>query len=43
MEYKFNIGDRVKVLDGSKIKNYTSGWVMKEAIGEEGVIIKKKL
>ena len=38
MKYKFNIGDRVKVLDGSKIENYTCGWAMKEAIGEEGVI-----
>ena len=38
MKYKFNIGDRVKVLDGSKIKDYTSGWAMKEAIGKEAVI-----
>lgn len=30
MKYKFEIGDRVKVLDGSKIENYTSGWAMKE-------------
>lgn len=41
MECKFKIGDRVKVLDGSKIKNYTNGWDMEEAIGEEGVIVNR--
>lgn len=41
MEYKFKIGDRVKVLDGSKIKEYTNGWDMEEAIGKEGVIINR--
>lgn len=25
-KYKFKIGDRVKILDGSHIKNYTYGW-----------------
>lgn len=38
MKYEFNIGDRVRVLDGSKIKNYTGGWCMKDTIGREGVI-----
>lgn len=38
MKYKFNIGDRVRVLDGSKIKDYTGGWCMKDTIGKEGVI-----
>ena len=26
MDYKFKIGDRVKILDGSKINRYTGGW-----------------
>ena len=43
MKYKFNIGDRVKVLDGSKIENYTCGWAMKEAIGKEGVITNRNV
>lgn len=38
MKFKFNIGDRVRVLDGSKIKDYTGGWCMKDTIGKEGVI-----
>ena len=42
MKYKFNIGDRVRVLDGSKIENYTYGWAMKEAIGKEGVITNRR-
>lgn len=33
-EYKFNVGDRVRVLDGSKIKNYTGNWCMDEHIGK---------
>ena len=24
---KFKVGDKVKILDGSKIKDYTNGWV----------------
>lgn len=32
MKYKFKIGDRVKVLDGSKIKDYTCGWCMNETM-----------
>lgn len=38
MKYKFNIGDRVRVLDGSKIEDYTGGWCMEYTVGEEGVI-----
>lgn len=38
MKFKFNIGDRVRVLDGSKIKNYTGGWFMEDTIGKEAVI-----
>lgn len=32
---KFKVGDRVRVLDGSKIKNYDGGWVrgMQECVG----------
>ena len=41
MKYKFEIGDRVKVLDGSKIKDYTCGWCMNETIGKEAVIINR--
>lgn len=26
MKHKFSVGDKVKVLDGSNIKNYTGGW-----------------
>lgn len=35
---KFNIGDKVRVLDGSKIKNYTGSWAMKEYVGKVAVI-----
>lgn len=31
---KFNVGDKVRILDGSKIKDYTGGWRMSEHIGE---------
>lgn len=41
MKFKFNIGDRVRVLDGSKIKNYTGGWFMDETVGKKGVITKR--
>lgn len=27
MDYKFKIGDRVKIIDGSGIEGYTGGWV----------------
>lgn len=26
MKAKFKVGDKVRILDGSKIKNYTCGW-----------------
>lgn len=35
---KFNIGDKVRVLDGSNIDNYTGGWLMQTSIGKEGTI-----
>ena len=38
MEFKFNIGDKVRVLDGSKIKKYTCNWSMQEIISQTGVI-----
>lgn len=31
---KFKVGDRVRILDGSKIKDYTCNWCMSEHIGE---------
>lgn len=43
MEYKFNIGDRVKVLDGSKIKEYTYGWFMTDTVGKKGVITARNM
>jgi hypothetical protein len=40
MEYKFKIGDRVKIIDGSGIDGYTGGWVedMYELCGEIGIV-----
>lgn len=38
MRYKFNVGDRVRVLDGSKIKDYAGGWCMENVIYEEAII-----
>ena len=35
---KFNIGDKVRILDGSNIKNYTGSWFMLTNIGKEGTI-----
>ncbi len=43
MKFKFNIGDRVRVLDGSKIKDYTVGWCMKDTVGKEGVIMARNM
>lgn len=31
---KFKVGDKVRILDGSKIKDYTGGWCMSDHIGE---------
>lgn len=42
MSYKFNIGDKVRVLDGSRIKNYAGGWYeMDEYIGAERIIVRR--
>lgn len=40
MDYKFKIGDRVKILDGSNIDGYTGGWIetMYELCGEIGIV-----
>lgn len=35
---KFKVGDKVRILDGSKIKNYTGGWVMSDRVGKIGTI-----
>jgi len=36
MEYKYNVGDKVRILDGSKILDYTAGWTkgMNSLVGE---------
>lgn len=40
MGYKFKIGDKVKIIDGSGIDGYTGGWVegMHELCGEIGIV-----
>lgn len=43
MEYKFNVGDRVRVLDGSRIKEYTHGWFMTDTVGKNGVITARNM
>lgn len=46
MKFKFNVGDKVRVLDGSKIQDYTGGWVdgnMSEYIGHEYRIESRKI
>lgn len=37
---KFKIGDKVRILDGSYIRNYYGNWVpgMKKFVGREGII-----
>ena len=30
---KFKVGDKVRILDGSKIKDYTGGWCMDDQVG----------
>lgn len=35
---KFKVGDKVKILDGCNIKNYTGIWAMPTSIGKEGTI-----
>lgn len=34
MKFKFKVGDKVRVLDGKNIKNYTGGWRMEEHVGD---------
>lgn len=39
--FKFKVGDRVRILDGSKIENYTAGWNtwdMPKLVGQEAKI-----
>lgn len=40
---KFKVGDKVRILDGSKIKDYRGGWCMVGSIGEIGIIKKVML
>lgn len=42
MKHKFKIGDKVRVLDGSNIRNYTGGWYeyMNKYVGKEYTIVK---
>lgn len=44
MGYKFKIGDRVKVLDGSNIDDYTGGWcaIMFDYCGETATVIARE-
>lgn len=37
---KFKVGDKVRILDGSCIRNYYGGWIpgMKKLVGREGII-----
>lgn len=39
-KFKFNVGDRVRILDGSKIEGYTAGWIkeMKPFVGRTAEI-----
>lgn len=43
MDYKFKIGDRVKILDGSKINRYTGGWSadMRKYCGSIAAVIER--
>lgn len=44
MRYRFNVGDRVRVLDEFKIKVYTTNWAgKKNVIGKEGIIINRSI
>lgn len=40
---KLKVGDKVRILDGSKIKDYRGGWCMSGSIGEIGIIKKVML
>ena len=41
MKHKFKIGDKVRVLDGSNIRNYTGGWYehMNKYVGKVSTIV----
>ena len=41
MEFKYKVGDEVRVLDGSKAPNYTAGWInpMKRYVGKTLVVM----
>ena len=43
MKYKFNVGDKVRVLDGSDIPDYTCGWcgIMPDYVGQVKTIRKR--
>lgn len=43
MKYKFHIGDRVRVLDGSKIKNCIFDHFINDAIGKEAIITDRNI
>lgn len=43
MKYKFNIGDKVRVLDGSKIKNCIFAHFINDAIGKEAIITDRNI
>lgn len=41
MDYKFKIGDKVRVLDGSTIPNYTGCWAMDRFVGQIGIVTER--
>ena len=43
MDYKFKIGDKVRVLDGSNIPDYTGAWAygMNKSVGQIGTVTKR--
>lgn len=43
MRYKFNVGDRVRVLDGSKIENCIFAHFINDAIGKEAIITDRNI
>ena len=43
MKYKFEVGDKVRILDGSNITGYTGSWAtkMKQYVGKEYKVVKR--
>lgn len=45
MEFKYKVGDRVKILDGSRIRDYTASWArdMGKYVGKTTMVLARKL